>query len=579
MARNSSKRNYVFSGSEKPNKNAHVHRFPRSKMSIGGKRKRSQTSPDIARETKKIRRILQGIADRHSVIRNCPNDEFPPALSRLGWGSNSTCSETRRRCLHTKKLTRTNNQIELNSYSADHPTPIATPQNLLIDNDDQCVRKNVRESYKDHIESHHGDCVVDHDDETINCDTATPRNQRTDGACAPIGLTTTDEIDSCHGGEDIQTVTEFDGSHNLSATPCGSDSNALGQDIGSASNALGQDISMDADMDDKSLRDISEVAEVDEVLNNFDESDGLACHGIAEDADQDNVNIEPCRSLNIRITPLNDSERLRLNIHIQELMKDMSGLKGSDWVIDEVLNKMMSIINEWNEAYNKIFGNNESEQPEFMETSIDHCQTGNDNVIESEGTEKESEVEDGNKVYILFQQPRPRCYAFNSFFYTRLTKSGYDYSGVSRWLKKANKSVSEMDLILVPVHVDSVHWFLTAIDIRNRRFIYYDSFRDPPKESTVAYIKKWLEDEIRSERGEQGVQHLELSKWTMFINPNFLPQQTDFSSCVMFAFYIAEYLERGILPDFGQSDVKVMRERTALFILDGQIPDDDAHGP
>ncbi len=49
--------------------------------------------------------------------------------------------------------------------------------------------------------------------------------------------------------------------------------------------------------------------------------------------------------------------------------------------------------------------------------------------------------------------------------------------------------------------------------------------------------------------------------------------QKDGSSCGVFVLYNADYLELGRKMDFLQSDMAVLRKRTAMFLRRGRLPD------
>ncbi len=51
----------------------------------------------------------------------------------------------------------------------------------------------------------------------------------------------------------------------------------------------------------------------------------------------------------------------------------------------------------------------------------------------------------------------PRCYAFSTFFYTKLSSDGF--AGVSRWTRRLD--LFTFDLVFVPVHL-AVHWCLAV---------------------------------------------------------------------------------------------------------------------
>jgi sentrin-specific protease 1 len=62
---------------------------------------------------------------------------------------------------------------------------------------------------------------------------------------------------------------------------------------------------------------------------------------------------------------------------------------------------------------------------------------------------------------------------FNSFFWTKLTKEGYEKGRLAKWTKKMD--IFSKDAILLPVNHNNTHWTAAAINFRNKRFESYDS--------------------------------------------------------------------------------------------------------
>lgn len=89
-----------------------------------------------------------------------------------------------------------------------------------------------------------------------------------------------------------------------------------------------------------------------------------------------------------------------------------------------------------------------------------------------------------------------RVHAFNSHFWAKFSSSGY--ASVSRWTRKVN--IFEKDVILVPCNLGNSHWTCAAINMRKKRFEYYDSMagRNRPLLSHLReYVKKEMVDKKR----------------------------------------------------------------------------------
>ena len=55
----------------------------------------------------------------------------------------------------------------------------------------------------------------------------------------------------------------------------------------------------------------------------------------------------------------------------------------------------------------------------------------------------------------------PKVHVFNTFFYPKIMKTGH--AGVKRWTRKVD--IFSMDVILIPVHL-GMHWCLAVIDLK-----------------------------------------------------------------------------------------------------------------
>ena len=72
----------------------------------------------------------------------------------------------------------------------------------------------------------------------------------------------------------------------------------------------------------------------------------------------------------------------------------------------------------------------------------------------------------------------PRTFMHNNFFFSRLQERAgcYDYAGVRTRGYKSVLDIGAIDGVLIPVNVANLHWFLVVVDIRERQFLYYDSY-------------------------------------------------------------------------------------------------------
>ena len=66
-----------------------------------------------------------------------------------------------------------------------------------------------------------------------------------------------------------------------------------------------------------------------------------------------------------------------------------------------------------------------------------------------------------------------RAHVFQTFFLNKLLGRGYDYSAVRRWTK--NVDLFALDAVIVPVNERQTHWVLAVINMRSKRFEFFDS--------------------------------------------------------------------------------------------------------
>lgn len=272
---------------------------------------------------------------------------------------------------------------------------------------------------------------------------------------------------------------------------------------------------------------------------------------------------------NIRLKELGDGEKAKFKSLTQGIAKgeviakvasanivlcgrDIVRLRGRRWLNDEVVNAFSALINERSRAH-------------FAAEDENDSVAGND---DDDDDEDECTVVETGAVRLR----RPRAYMFNSFFHTRVTSGGYDYGGVRRWPKRAGVDIAALDLVLVPVNLNNYHWVLAAVDLRHMEFLYLDSMYGGDSLGVLKTLKRWLRDEVENNHGEARAQAMKIDEWTEVICPSYLPRQEDDGSCGVFTLFMADYLELGKMPDFSQSDIGVMRQRTVLFLKDGKLP-------
>ncbi|SCU77941.1 LAFA_0A04082g1_1 [Lachancea sp. 'fantastica'] len=152
-----------------------------------------------------------------------------------------------------------------------------------------------------------------------------------------------------------------------------------------------------------------------------------------------------------------------------------------------------------------------------------------------------------------------RAIAFSSYFYTSLSRNGYQ--GVRRWMKKKKADVNHLDMIFAPINLNQSHWALGVIDIKNRKIFYVDSLSSGPSTMSFAILRD-LQNYICQE-----------SKNTLGADFELIhedcPQQPNGFDCGVYVCTNALYLSKGVPLAFEYRDVQKMRPYIGHLILTG----------
>jgi sentrin-specific protease 1 len=98
-----------------------------------------------------------------------------------------------------------------------------------------------------------------------------------------------------------------------------------------------------------------------------------------------------------------------------------------------------------------------------------------------------------NFYFSMIQESFANVFCWNSFFYTKLTMSGY--SGVRNWLTIRGVDVFNQEnvVMLIPIHIsDQAHWALGVVDMGEKTTSYLDSLgseNDVFHETILEYLK------------------------------------------------------------------------------------------
>lgn len=214
-------------------------------------------------------------------------------------------------------------------------------------------------------------------------------------------------------------------------------------------------------------------------------------------------------------------------------VSDFCRLRGTGWMNDEIMNSYVALLN-WR----------------------------NDDIRKARASGSSSL----NGVQLLASTRRTFC--FNTYFFSRLwsARMGYDYDCCKRWGTKLGLSVGDVDLIIVPINLKSVHWVLAVIDIEKWTFQYCDSFLSSDPIDAIGTTRRWLKDEVQQQLGSDALDEMDIDGWQVLQNDG-VPEQTDGGSCGVFSLLLADCLSLGLPATFGQRDMPVLRLRLAVDLF------------
>ncbi|GAA5979097.1 hypothetical protein JCM10908_002803 [Rhodotorula pacifica] len=206
--------------------------------------------------------------------------------------------------------------------------------------------------------------------------------------------------------------------------------------------------------------------------------------------------------------------------------RDMNRLNGEDWLNDELINYYGVMINARSDA--------------------------------ADAREKAKEPDPRG----LGEEKLLKAFCFNTNFYTMFSESGF--AKVKRWTRRFN--TFEKDIIIIPINHNNMHWCCSAVNLREKRFEYYDSLGSP-REFVYKTLRKWLQEEHKSRKGTE----IDLSDWENYWDKN-VPKQNNINDCGVFTCMFMESLSRDCAGfDFQQKNMPYLRRRIALEIDNGEL--------
>ncbi|KAK9375790.1 uncharacterized protein V1513DRAFT_441990 [Lipomyces chichibuensis] len=154
----------------------------------------------------------------------------------------------------------------------------------------------------------------------------------------------------------------------------------------------------------------------------------------------------------------------------------------------------------------------------------------------------------------------PKSFCFSTHFFTTLS-GNRGYQGVARWGKRKQLMLSNTDYIFVPINVHNAHWCVSVINIKRRRFEYYDSLGGGPG-NCFTHLRDYIINECRT----QSVPMDDIDGWDEYVARD-SPMQENGFDCGVFTCKTAEVLSRECPLSFSQKDMQTLRRRMVFEIL------------
>ncbi|KAI9630777.1 hypothetical protein KEM48_013676 [Puccinia striiformis f. sp. tritici PST-130] len=120
------------------------------------------------------------------------------------------------------------------------------------------------------------------------------------------------------------------------------------------------------------------------------------------------------------------------------------------------------------------------------------------------------------------------------FFMAKYDKTGYD--GVKRWSKKTD--LLSKDIIIFPTNIGNAHWTCAAINLRSKRFEYFDSMGNP-NQSVLANLRDYIVHEALLKKKIT----LDISEWPDCFYQD-IPQQNNSFDCGIFVCQFMDCISR-----------------------------------
>eukprot|EP00928_Gymnodinium_smaydae_P056477 TRINITY_DN39853_c0_g1_i1.p1 TRINITY_DN39853_c0_g1~~TRINITY_DN39853_c0_g1_i1.p1 ORF type:complete len:381 (-),score=26.67 TRINITY_DN39853_c0_g1_i1:30-1172(-) len=161
---------------------------------------------------------------------------------------------------------------------------------------------------------------------------------------------------------------------------------------------------------------------------------------------------------------------------------------------------------------------------------------------------------------LLQERGGGRYWCPNSFFWSRLEADGH--ASVRRWAQRAGVKVSELDAILLPLHLNGDHWALGVIDVQAGCLRYLDSLGLMPPGKLADRLREYAAAECGPASG-----------WPLHVDKD-VPRQQNCSDCGVFMCSFAERYAARARIKFPTHSAAIDEKRChiAAAILGGRLP-------
>ncbi|XP_060864066.1 sentrin-specific protease 2-like [Metopolophium dirhodum] len=169
-----------------------------------------------------------------------------------------------------------------------------------------------------------------------------------------------------------------------------------------------------------------------------------------------------------------------------------------------------------------------------------------------------------NDYFNLIKKQNPSVYSFDTYFYERLKKSGYNF--IERWTKRVN--IFSKRKVFFPINIKAnnfAHWVLVMADMEDQQVVYYDSLSNHHNFEIHSDILEYLGLEHRRKLGTP----LPFEDWKLVKADN--PIQSNGKDCGVFVCTFAEYLSRDAVFNFSQKHMLSFRKLIAYELSTQQL--------